>query len=232
MPIYVLVRGPFARFQVLAAGRVPADGPIPPPQHRLRAGAQPGGDRLAARRPELPRDPGPRRPPPGPDRRGGGRGPPARPGRRPAPARLPRGAGGQGPRPRLLRGQVRHHPRQAGVPVEPPRRDRGRRPRRPARPGPGRRSGGAGATGVRPGAGLPGRPRLRRSHVGLVDDPPEAFWYRPVGRDERIGDLAGATTLSVRIDRSDSSRTVSRLFVPLPEPTARVPESAWQECGP
>jgi CRISPR-associated protein Cas5t len=70
------------------------------------------------------------------------------------------------------------------------------------------------------------------SHVGLVQTPPEAFWYRPVGRDERIRDLVGATTLSVRIDRRDSSRTVSRLFVPLAESTVEIPDSAWQECGP
>jgi CRISPR-associated protein Cas5t len=93
--------------------------------------------------------------------------------------------------------------------------------------------------GVLGGNGRPGESRgvvflgdrdFEASHVSIPDHIPEAYWYRPVGRDERIGDVRHSTYLTVRIDRDDSSKTVSRLFCPVSEPTSEIPPEAWQDC--
>jgi CRISPR-associated protein Cas5t len=68
------------------------------------------------------------------------------------------------------------------------------------------------------------------SHVSIADEVPQAFWYRPVAREETIGDVQNSTYLTVRIDRSDSSKTVSKLFCPVPEATSKIPAEAWQDC--
>jgi CRISPR-associated protein Cas5t len=68
------------------------------------------------------------------------------------------------------------------------------------------------------------------SQVRFLDVAPEAYWYRPVARDERIRDVRHSTYLTIRIDRVDSSKTVSKLFCPLTEATAEIPDEAWQDC--
>ena len=39
-------------------------------------------------------------------------------------------------------------------------------------------------------------------HVSIADGAPEAYWYRPVAREETIGDVRHSTYLTVRIDRA------------------------------
>ena len=68
------------------------------------------------------------------------------------------------------------------------------------------------------------------SHVSIADEVPEAYWYRPVAREESIGDVRNSTYLTVRIDRADSSRTVSKLFCPVSDATSKIPAEAWQDC--
>jgi hypothetical protein len=68
------------------------------------------------------------------------------------------------------------------------------------------------------------------SHVILTEETPEAYWYRPVEREERIGDVRHSTYLTIRIDRTDSSKTVSKLFCPVSEATSVIPVEAWQDC--
>jgi CRISPR-associated protein Cas5t len=69
------------------------------------------------------------------------------------------------------------------------------------------------------------------SHVSIADEIPTAYWYRPVEPEERIGDMRHSTYLTIRVDRADSSKTLSKLFCPVPEPTSRIPAEAWQDCG-
>ena len=47
---------------------------------------------------------------------------------------------------------------------------------------------------------------------------------------ERIGDVRHSTYLTIRIDRTDSSKTVSKLFCPVSEATSVIPVEAWQDC--
>jgi CRISPR-associated protein Cas5t len=90
--------------------------------------------------------------------------------------------------------------------------------------------GGTGRPGDQRGVVFLGDRDFEASHVSISGDVPEAYWYEPVARDERIGDVQHSTYLTVRIDRADSSKTVSRLFRPVSQPTSVIPAEAWQDC--
>ncbi len=74
--------------------------------------------------------------------------------------------------------------------------------------------------------GLPfaGDNNLLFDRIELLDAPPEARWYAPVG--EGNGPVAGSCRLTIGIDRGDSSRTTTGLFAPT-SPTAHAPTDAW-----
>lgn len=90
--------------------------------------------------------------------------------------------------------------------------------------------GGPGRSNDKRGAIFLGDRDFEASHVSIADEIPEAYWYRPVEPEERMGDVRHSTYLTVRIDRADSSKTVSRLFCPVAEPTSMIPAEAWQDC--
>jgi CRISPR-associated protein Cas5t len=90
--------------------------------------------------------------------------------------------------------------------------------------------GGPGCPGDKRGVVFLGDRDFEASHVSIVDGVPEAYWYRPVAREETIGDVRHSTYLTVRIDRADSSKTVSKLFCPVSEATSSIPAEAWQDC--
>jgi CRISPR-associated protein Cas5t len=60
--------------------------------------------------------------------------------------------------------------------------------------------------------------------VDVLDNPPPALWYEQVGTVSKP--RAGSCRLTVRIDRADSSRTLTALFAPT-ELAPSAPESAW-----
>lgn len=62
----------------------------------------------------------------------------------------------------------------------------------------------------------------------LVEPGADARWYTPV---TSAGPAPGSARLTVSIDRIDSSRSVSRLFMPS-APAALPPDEAWQRVGP
>jgi CRISPR-associated protein Cas5t len=90
--------------------------------------------------------------------------------------------------------------------------------------------GNPGRPGEKRGAIFLGGRDFEASHISVLDEVPQAYWYRPVAREETIGDVQHSTYLTVRIDRADSSKTVSKLFCPVQEPTSTIPAEAWQDC--
>ncbi len=69
------------------------------------------------------------------------------------------------------------------------------------------------------------------SHVSVTDEIPSAYWYRPIKPDQKIGDVQHSTYLTVRVNRADSSKTISKLFCPISKPSPRIPAEAWQDCS-
>ncbi len=57
---------------------------------------------------------------------------------------------------------------------------------------------------------------------------PSCFWWQRL-RDEKYN--KGATRLTLTIDRADSSKTKSDLFVPSEMASCEVPENAWEIIG-
>jgi CRISPR-associated protein Cas5t len=63
--------------------------------------------------------------------------------------------------------------------------------------------------------------------IDVLDEPCRARWYVPVHADDKP--MPDSCRLTVAIDRGDSSRTRSELFVPT-EPAISPPERAWTWC--
>ncbi len=91
--------------------------------------------------------------------------------------------------------------------------------------------GGPGRSDEERGTIFLGDRDFEASHVAIADEILEAYWYQPMVPEERTGDMRHSTYLTVRIDRADSSKTVSRLFCPVAEPSSRIPAAAWQDCS-
>lgn len=67
--------------------------------------------------------------------------------------------------------------------------------------------------------------------IELLAAPPSAHWYEHVtAEDTKI--LPQTTRLTIWIDRSDMSRTVSNLYAPTTEPTTDIPAMAWTDITP
>ena len=90
--------------------------------------------------------------------------------------------------------------------------------------------GGTSRAGDNRGVVFLGDRDFEASHISVSDKVPASYWYEPVSRDQRIGDVRHSTYLTVRIDRSDSSKTISKLFCPVSTPTSEIPAEAWQDC--
>jgi CRISPR-associated protein Cas5t len=60
----------------------------------------------------------------------------------------------------------------------------------------------------------------------LRESPGDCYWFVPV-RDSAAGPLPRTTRLTVDIDRSDLSRTVSHLYAPAETASPDPPEAAW-----
>jgi CRISPR-associated protein Cas5t len=75
--------------------------------------------------------------------------------------------------------------------------------------------------------GLPfaGDNNLLFDQIAIVESPEPAYWYAPVRAEE--APRRGSCRLSVKIDRVDSSKSVSLLFAPEDCRTKEPPESAW-----
>lgn len=68
--------------------------------------------------------------------------------------------------------------------------------------------------------------------IDQVDSPEETFWFVPIEEEKDGSGLRDRITrLTIRIDRSDMSRTESSLFAPIDEPVKDIPDKAWIEVG-
>jgi CRISPR-associated protein Cas5t len=78
-----------------------------------------------------------------------------------------------------------------------------------------------------PRYGLPfaGDNNLLFDRIDVLASPPPVHWYTQLG-DEGVF-VSGACRLTVSIDRSDSSRTITRLFAPTVAVTETPPKAAW-----
>ena len=77
--------------------------------------------------------------------------------------------------------------------------------------------------------GLPflGDSNFLPDRIELLESPTPSRWFVPVGASDGQPPHQGVGRLTITIDRADSSRTRSGLFVPIPEETAAIPEAAW-----
>jgi CRISPR-associated protein Cas5t len=64
-----------------------------------------------------------------------------------------------------------------------------------------------------------------------LEEPIPARWLIPMRKDF-TGPRRSISRLTVRIDRSDMTKTLAPLFSPLDEATPNVPEKAWIHVGP
>lgn len=67
------------------------------------------------------------------------------------------------------------------------------------------------------------------SSLSLVDEPPMAFWYRPVlpGEDPQ----PGVCSLPVKVDFADSAKSCYRLFAPTENPMPAPPSGVWVDMS-
>lgn len=81
--------------------------------------------------------------------------------------------------------------------------------------------------GTSPRYGLPfaGDNNLLIDTIDVLSGPPAAWWYEALSEDSPAAE--GSCRLTVSIDRTDSSKTVTRLFAPM-GPLESPPSSAWQ----
>ena len=63
--------------------------------------------------------------------------------------------------------------------------------------------------------------------VEVLESPPPCHWFVPIVTGDGSTPRRGVGRLTVTIDRSDSSRTRSRLFGPTADATVAIPVSAW-----
>jgi CRISPR-associated protein Cas5t len=79
-----------------------------------------------------------------------------------------------------------------------------------------------------PRYGLPfaGDNNLMIDRLDIIDRPPDkTIWYAAIQPDDPP--RKGSYRLTVGIDRTDNSRTVSRLYAPLADGASQPPENAW-----
>jgi CRISPR-associated protein Cas5t len=67
--------------------------------------------------------------------------------------------------------------------------------------------------------------------IDVLAEPKSCYWWVPVLPEDTPETLMQVARLTIAIDRLNVSHTRSRLFRPLPEPTARVPDNAWVEVN-
>lgn len=74
--------------------------------------------------------------------------------------------------------------------------------------------------------GLPfaGDNNLLFDEIAVIAEPPNAHWYVPVQNEERP--TKGTSRMSVKIDRKDSSKSISQLFAPT-ETMIAPPDECW-----
>lgn len=79
------------------------------------------------------------------------------------------------------------------------------------------------------GYGLPflGDNNFLPDRIEVTETPPACHWFVPVETGDGEIPRQGVGRLTVTIDRSDSSRTRSRLFGPTAEATSAIPGNAW-----
>lgn len=77
--------------------------------------------------------------------------------------------------------------------------------------------------------GLPfaGDNNLLFDQIQILDEAEPAYWYLPVSVDEGAKPQKGSCRLSVKIDRVDASKSISRLFAPQAKKNTAPPNEAW-----
>ena len=61
--------------------------------------------------------------------------------------------------------------------------------------------------------------------IDILTEVPEVFWYVQMQPDDPP--MRGSYRLTVAIDRSDNSKTISFLFAPVETPSSQPPNNAW-----
>jgi CRISPR-associated protein Cas5t len=61
--------------------------------------------------------------------------------------------------------------------------------------------------------------------IDILTEVPEVFWYVQMQHDDPP--MRGSYRLTVAIDRSDNSKTISFLFAPVETPSSQPPDNAW-----
>lgn len=62
--------------------------------------------------------------------------------------------------------------------------------------------------------------------IDILTEVPEVFWYVQMQPDDPP--MRGSYRLTVAIDRSDNSKTISFLFAPVETPSSQPPNNAWK----